>query len=47
MAKKPGESSKRDKEDVSEEEDISEEEDESDDEDERLDCVHDIHNQRH
>jgi hypothetical protein len=34
MAKKPGESSKRDKEDVSEEEDISEEEDESEDEDE-------------
>ena len=34
MAKKSGESSKRDKEDVSEEEDISEEEDESEDEDE-------------
>jgi hypothetical protein len=34
MAKKPGESSKRDKEDVSEGEDVSEEEDESEDEDE-------------
>jgi hypothetical protein len=34
MAKKSGESSKRDKEDVSEGEDVSEEEDESEDEDE-------------